>query len=117
MGLDARLIPFRLDMAEVGGTLTVDGADVTGKVGALSVQMQAGRPPQLTLYGVAEGAIAADGVVVVKNDLDAREAIIAFLDAVDPEELDRVATAEARAYEGSQMSAVLAVLRRWAGGQ
>lgn len=114
-----KTVPFRISATREGSSIEVDGVDVAPQTGAFTLTVQAGRPPVLTIFGAAEGEIDVEGVVEVKVDRDEREAIAAFLDSIDPAELERLSIPVGRALglRGSFAPAYVAILRCWALGE
>lgn len=109
---------FKISADDAGrGQVVVNGDDVSRLVGAYSVTHQAGKPPTLTLQlrpGV--GDIEGVGIVQVVKADDERNAILAFLDAVNPEELEQLTLAGLGMGEGSATPRMIEVLKGWASG-
>jgi hypothetical protein len=74
--------------------VVVNGADLSDQVHGLVLQAVRGQPPILRLDHVAaSGPIEGDGIVqVLEEGLDQRQAVLAFLENLDGEQLEEAAT-------------------------
>ena len=87
-------VPFRICSDIIGGTVEVDGVDVTPSVGGVRFDMVPGQPNLVTLYTVpGAGTIEGDAIVQVVEQLDAdpAAAVVEFLESVDPATLEQEA--------------------------
>jgi hypothetical protein len=89
---------FRITARPLGGTIIVNGEDVSAKVGVTELRVADGQPTTLTLHQHGDGIIEGEGIVhfVARDDRTDADIISEFLAAVDPEQLDRdlMATAD-----------------------
>jgi hypothetical protein len=119
----AKVLPVRyVQESAIQGRVEVAGHDVSAQVSRVSIDHRAGQLPQVFLElrpGLDAGAIEVEGVVHVTREVrqDPMDAALAFLEPVDPAELERCALA-AMEMGGPQTfgQAALEVLRGWARG-
>lgn len=98
--------------------VVVNDADVTNHVEAVALTARHGYPNEVRLAlrpGVDPLSISGAGVVHVLPG-DAEDAVGAFLDKIDPAELERVTLERAGWGDTSTMALALEVLREWAAG-
>jgi len=106
----------------LSGRVVLDGQDVSNHVARVSYDHRAGSLPQVFLELAAQAApasIECDAVVHVVQEVvqDQAAATLAFLEPIDPDELDRSVLA-AMELGGPQTygAAFLEVVRGWARG-
>ena len=98
------------------GTFEINGEDLSDRVRAATVQIIAGQAPVITIQElVAGGDLQGEGVVYVQKSSDVN-GIVSFLDAIDPDELERVSL-ERMGWGDSTMRAILDTLKEWAGAR
>lgn len=106
-------LPFRVQLSATGrGLVEVGGVDITSKVGALRFDAPPRGHNRLTLELV--GGADLEGVAEV-HVVRQSESIAAFLSAIDPDELEKVALARMDFGDGSVTKMMLDVLVEWAG--
>lgn len=117
-----KVLPIRYAPSGELGELEVDGHDLSRLVSRVSIDHAAGEFPRVYLElkkGTPVEEVALEGVVHVKETVlqDPAEACLAFLEPIDPGELERACLA-AMELGGAQSfgDAALAVLRGWARG-
>jgi hypothetical protein len=76
---------------------------------SVAVKSEMGQPTRVYLELDGDVAVEGEGVVHVVRDLDQRQAVRAFLSALDPVELERVAL-ESLGYEDGEAPMTRAVL-------
>lgn len=107
---------FAITATPLGGTITVNGEDVTDLVGIAELRVADGQPTVLTLHHAAEGVIEGEGIVhIVDGPADDGEIICAFLDGIDPAQLDNDALNNADV-STNLTAALLETLKRYARG-
>lgn len=108
---------FEIDLSAVGERrVVVNGVDLSDQVSRVTVDTQALAVPIVYLEGHGIGTITGEGVVIER--VDDRESVVAFLEAVDPDRLEKVAL-EGAGLEGTAAGpteAMLETLKRWARG-
>jgi hypothetical protein len=95
-GSRSTLVAMRVKIDPVNHSVEVEGTDISGVVRRATVDLHAGRPPEVFLE-LAAGKLApdvleADGVVHVvrdADDTDHRSIVLAWLAGVDSEALER----------------------------
>lgn len=99
--------------------IEVNGEDVSGQVRRAALLVEVGAPqiPSLQLELTGGGTLVGQGIVKILPDdvideVGARQAVLAFLDAISPTELERRITAGPM--NGGVGDAVLAVLKQMA---
>lgn len=85
------LSKFSITTDAVGpGTVVVNGEDVSDRIAGVAVVAEAGQPTIVTLrQPPAAGEISGEGIVRVQQQ-DAGDGVLAFLEDIDPKELERV---------------------------
>src|SRR4051812_25331109 len=75
----------------VGGTLVVDGVDLSAHVAGYQIEPRAGQPPLVVLFAKASAEVHFEGMatVAVAAQTPPGEAVASFLVAVDPAALHR----------------------------
>ncbi len=84
--------PFRIDAQPVGGRITINGEDVTDRVAAAELRVGRYDPTVLTLHHLdGAGPIEGEGIVQVveADDRDDADIICAFLEQIDPVQLEQ----------------------------
>jgi hypothetical protein len=111
------LATFVAELAPGRVHLTVNGQVVQGITG-LRIDAQPDAVPTITVRQHAFTVrLAGQGVIeVIDPDLDPVDSIVAFLDAIDPDELERQAL-EGHSMATSMTATMLATLKRWARGE
>lgn len=77
-------------------TTILDGVDVTDHVSAVDVYMEAGIPPEVQVWVNTPSVISGDGIVTVHEPVteeSLRDGIRAFLEGLDPREVQAQALA------------------------
>ena len=111
MSLENGTHSFTLDATDpTRPTVTVDDIDLTAAVGGAALTVQRGQLPQLTLYANAPTVISAIGEVQVYSPA---EAILAWLDSIDPTMLRGLALSESNLTD-DPIELTLAALRKLA---
>lgn len=111
-------VKFRIDADQIGGRVEVDGEDVTAKLDAAHLRIQANQPTVLMLHlkPGCEGAIEGEGIVEVAVDRPDAEVICEFLAGIDGAALERAAMNGCDASQ-SPTAVMLDVLQAWARGE
>lgn len=112
----AELVQFSVEADPVGcGIVTIDGADVSEQVSGLDVLVRAGQPTVLTLHHVAaSGRIEGQGIVrVVEKQAAGPDAIVAWLDRIDPTALEQ-AVLDRAGFGDSTFEVAIEILREMA---
>lgn len=115
------LASFNIDLDALGrdGKIEINGTDVARsmRVTSVAVQGRLGETPRVFLECVAEGHIEGEGIVEVRLPAeDDRASIIAFLEGVDPEALEKAVLEKSDWGSGSGMALALHILVGWARG-
>lgn len=80
---------FRIVTDELGGgTLHVNGDDLSDQVRGLRLEAAKGAPTTLTLWSVGDAVIEADGVVVHEVPIAPVDTMRRFLAQIDPKVLE-----------------------------
>ncbi|WP_169165101.1 hypothetical protein [Cellulomonas taurus] len=83
------LTPFKISAHPGGGSVVIDGQDVSERVANFVVEAgAAGTVPQVTLVQFGPVDIEGEGVVTVVRDPDGgavADAVVAFLEEIDPD--------------------------------
>lgn len=109
-------LPFRIDTSPLGTQVVVDGRDVTAHVDAVAFTAAVGDPPCLTLHcAPGAGVLAGHAVIHVSEPGLDPDAVCAWLDDLDPDELERDALAAAD-MSTSPTAAILDMLRHYLSG-
>lgn len=113
------LAEYRIDTSDpTSPKVEINGVPVVG-YRRISVDVGAGDVPVVFVELLGSGVFEGEGVVQVKSDVepDLREALLAFFDNLDPQELERAMLARQGGLGGeSTGEAALAVLKEWSGG-
>jgi hypothetical protein len=115
------LARFLIDTHPIHGlrSIIVNGADWTDSVAGVQVTSQPGQPTtvDVRVIGADMDRFEGEGIVRAHDDSDDRQAIIDFLDAIDPDELDRQVLASFGFGDGgSPIVRCIQVLREAASG-
>lgn len=114
--LDAPLHKFTIAARPDSSQVAVDGEPVGG---VLAYRVEADsdrRVPVLTLWMDAEGDLKMEGIVRIADpSLDQGDIVAAFLDNIDPNELEKVALRD-HAMGTTLTGKMLQILARWARG-
>jgi hypothetical protein len=118
-GLDkAGVKPFRLELDNPAQPrIHVGGEDVTRVVNRATLDIQPGQLPVLYLECDSDTVIGEAVVRTVTGVEDAQEAILGFLDAIDPAELEAKALESVGMGSGNGTELILEQLRGWARGE
>lgn len=108
---------FRLIVGPVGlGSVEVNGEDISNLVSGAAVVAEVDQPTVVTLRHVGDTAeISGQGIVQVRPAGDT-DGIAAFLESIDPKELERVVLEGLGPGSGSPIAEALDHLKRWARG-
>ncbi len=106
----------------VAATVSVDGTDITRSLAGYTLEHRAGQPPLLVLYArpTNEGTVFAGlAQVAVASEVPPTEAIVAFLDSVDPDRLLQAALNrdDLDGTANELTTAMLRQLKEWAAGR
>lgn len=109
------LVRFELDLTPGGGRVVVDGVDVSDRVAGVRVDAGVDQIPHVLLELAGEGTIEGVGVVETASTFDPA-GVVAFLEALDPESVEKAAGDGLGWGEGNYTVALLDYLKRLARG-
>lgn len=117
------LTPFRIDLTDLAHPLVdVAGVDLTklASISRVSVDMRVADVPKVYVEVLSSGVVEGEGLIHITQPAaeppDQREAVVEFLSNVDPEQLEREMLDEFGGLsDATTGTAVLEVLKRWAG--
>ena len=110
---------IHLPAAGRGARIVVNGEDVSDRCSRVAVESAAGEVTRVYLTSFAEGRIQGEGVVEVRipADVDQREAVLEFLDNLDPSVIEQEVLASMGGLDGgSTGEAFLTVLKGYVRG-
>lgn len=107
-------VPFRIHADPLGGNIEIDGTDLTEHVAAFDLHVGQTEPSILSLHLIpGHGPIQGEALIHIADDSDPGDLICAFLDTIDPGELDQHALNNADA-SSNLTEAMIATLKQWA---
>lgn len=100
------------------GLVEVNGEDISDRIRGLALQVVPGQTPVMTVHQLASASrFEGQGIVQVQSDPQVvADSILRFLEAMDPEELERVSL-ERQSWGDSAIESMLAVMKEWAGAR
>lgn len=112
--------PFRIDATTdpARPVVEVAGQSVGHLLRRVSVDLRPDQLPTLYMEANVEGSIDAEGLIVelIPCGHDPNEDVTRFLEAIDPDLLEKVVLNRAEWGAGNAMQITLDVLREWANG-
>ncbi|GEM_PF-7107365 len=108
-------VPFRIQSDPIGGRIEINGHDITNNIEGVELYVGHDRASILRVYAVP-GTGVIEGAALVEQVADTSEVISAFLEAIDPDELDRDALANADA-STNLTATMLTILKHYATGR
>lgn len=98
--------------------VSIDGEDVTARVAEVGLKARPGAPPELWLLHHGELDLEGEGIVKLVSEAasDATEGIVAFLEAIDPEQLEADTLEGCGFGDGNLTALMLEKLKEYARG-